>query len=652
MFFQLLPAQERLVGPDENPNARPQPVRVQPKGLRQAPDLLQLPFVDNFVPKKPWPDEQLWTTNGVYVNDHYPLNMPTLGVATFDPLDANGRLYPGLTGSASPADTLTSLPINLSGTANVVLSFFFQAGGLADMPGPNDLLMLEFYAPDTGEWSRVWSAAVNQADSSVAEFSAGGALVVHKFDTINSRFIYRALEVGPEYLQSGFKFRFTNLVTLVVNVNAPGRANYADAWHLSFVYLDKNRNLDDPRLPDVGIAVPQGPVTSVYSSVPAYHLNTTYAQQTLFGTTSNFTLTYRNLGWGTSNVTRRFSIRPLYGSMSAPATYSGGSENIFDFQTQTRVYNDFPPYNYYADDEKEAAFEIRSYLVTDSETSPLRKALRRNDTTTYVQRFHDYYAYDDGSAENGYGLFGNNTDAGRVAVQFESLRADSLRGVYLYFNLAKDSANIRAFKLAVWADNDGVPGALLFSQQVNRPVLRDSLNAYVAYKFAKPLPLARGQIFYVGWIQSSEVFLNIGFDANTLRGDKNYYALSPYSGWYYSIYDGALMMRPIFCKPEDFPDDFVPPPTPAHVTPEDDYLLHPNPASDVVFIRNLSAEENLLPQTAQQRVEVYNMGGRLVLSAYTSDGNFAVSSLPAGVYVVRIFENNMVKASRKIIIAR
>jgi hypothetical protein len=175
----------------------------------------------------------------------------------------------------------------------------------------------------------------------------------------------------------------------------------------------------------------------------------------------------------------------------------------------------------------------------------------------------------------------------------------------------------------------------------------------VAYKFAKPLPIARGQIFYVGWIQTSEVFLNIGFDANRLNGHRNFYALNAYDNWSQSIYDGSLMLRPIFCDAQNFPGDFVPPPPPApQARPDDDYLLYPNPAIDQVTIRNLKAERETLPPSNTQRIEVYDLRGTLMHSAYTPDATFSVSKLSAGVYVVRIYENNVVKTSRKIIVAR
>ncbi|MDR3181070.1 MAG: hypothetical protein LBT61_03970, partial [Prevotellaceae bacterium] len=194
-------AQEALVTLSENPAARPQPKNLRPQRSAVMPLAVpaaavasrQLPFVDDFVAVHPWPDTTLWITNGVYVNDHYALNMPTIGVATFDALDSLGRLYPHLGGSAAPADTLTSLPIDMSSASSVVLSFFYQPGGLGDMPGLLDKLRLEFNAPDTN-WTEVWSAAVNVDSSSIVEYRSMNVTgevdtVFHKFDTLYTQFV-------------------------------------------------------------------------------------------------------------------------------------------------------------------------------------------------------------------------------------------------------------------------------------------------------------------------------------------------------------------------------------------------------------------------------------------------------------------------------
>ncbi len=643
-------AQELVLGLEENPHAKAQPkTTISLKGPMNAPPSLSLPFIDDFAYPSPYPPQSLWQSKGVYVNNTYAINMPTVGVATFDALNDQGKLYAHLTSTSSPADSLISLPIDLAGTADVVLSFFYEPGGVGDMPGNTDFLNLEFYSPVTG-WNLVWQASVDEAAGKIVETNVGtGISLEHVSDTLDNKFIYTALAIDNSYLQDGFRFRFVNFVTLVVNKDVPGRASNADIWHLDFVYLDKNRDISDTNLPDVAIGVPQKPVTITYESVPASHLNSTEAQRQLFGNPMTFDITYRNLGWGTRNITRQFSISPLSGSSSLPETYAAGSENISAGETQVREYH-FDPYTFLADGDA-AAYKITSYLITDTDVSTLRKALRENDTTSYIQKFYDYYAYDDGTAENGYGLYGNRTDNGRVAVQYMPYKSDSLRGVYMYFNMAKDTANAKSFKIAIWSDNNGMPGALLYSQKVDRPAFRDSMNKFVAYKFSTPLHIAQNQKFYVGWMQMSEGFLNIGYDANRAYGGKNFYSLSSTGPWLPSEYQGSLMIRPIFCKSENFPSDYVPPPVEPSASSEESIILYPNPVSNILYIRSTNTE---MQDIQACYIEVYDMAGNLLLSNYSKDGSIMVSSLRAGMYIVRIKEkkNSKVKAVSKIIVNR
>ena len=76
----------------------------------------------------------------VFINNTYSDKQITCGIATFDALDSNGRLYATASSYGFKADQLTSQPLNLNYTAgdNIWLSFFYQAGGLGDPPEPND----------------------------------------------------------------------------------------------------------------------------------------------------------------------------------------------------------------------------------------------------------------------------------------------------------------------------------------------------------------------------------------------------------------------------------------------------------------------------------------------------------------------------------
>jgi len=150
----------------------------------------------------------------------------------------------------------------------------------------------------------------------------------------------------------------------------------------------------------------------------------------------------------------------------------------------------------------------------------------------------------------------------------------------------------------------------------------------------------------------SEGFLNIGYDANRSYEGKNFYSLGNNSPWVSSDYTGALMMRPIFCNPALFPPDHVLAHPPVTSEPaEEEFIIYPNPVSDVLYIRNKKQEaEGIYPSSLL--IEIYNMQGSLVLSNYVNNGNLFISSLRPGMYVMRIKENNKVKAVHKILVTR
>ena len=159
-FLVNSPAQEVITGLQSNSRIKNNGEQLRElKGLAAA-DTLVLPFFDDFSGHSIFPDPGKWTDNYVFINNTYSDRQITAGIATFDALDNSGRLYPTATSTGFKADHLTSQPINLNYTAsdNIWLSFFYQAGGLADPPEQNDSLTLQFFAPAEQKWYSVWKA--------------------------------------------------------------------------------------------------------------------------------------------------------------------------------------------------------------------------------------------------------------------------------------------------------------------------------------------------------------------------------------------------------------------------------------------------------------------------------------------------------------
>ncbi|MDR1554260.1 MAG: T9SS type A sorting domain-containing protein [Prevotellaceae bacterium] len=638
-------AQELLIGLQENPAIKK--IAEKRSNLMQLQSLIlrELPFIDDFSKDTGFiPDQTKWQGTSVYINNSYGMNPPSIGVATFDAINSKGELYDVGYIYSSAADTLLSQPINLAfPNDSIYLTFYFQAGGYGDLPENRDSLILQF-SPNGNDWNTAWKAFPSITDSTMTEIyyrSGETATYIRRVDSLPKYFFKAHVKVDKsEYFTNSFHFRFINHASISINEFTPGRASNADHWNIDFVYLDKGITALDTLIKDVAIMVPQQPFTSFYEEIPWSHYNSD-ARAKMFGSDLSISLTYHNLGWGTRQVSRHFAITPLFGN-GEYREFTEGIENIHDFETFSNTYS-IPNYDFYSDTDS-AEFEVKAYLTTDSE--PARIDYRYNDTTVYYHKFYDTYAYDDGTAENGYGLFGVGTSTGKAAMQFYCFASDSLRGVYMYFNHTINNVNENnKFKLTVWSDDNGVPGEILYTQNATKPTYSDSLNQFVAYRFTKPVFIERRATFYVGWTQTNDDFINLGFDRNRNHQDKVFYNI--YNLWESSIYAGSPMIRPIFSPAERFPENPVLPPE-NPISGISGVTLYPNPSAD--YIRMAWADEN--ENITAKRIEIYNMNGRLVKIENSDNNIINVSNLQAGTYIVRIYDGKNIKETKKIIVSK
>jgi hypothetical protein len=640
-------AQEVLIGLNENIHT----VRTAKFLRTKSISVIELPFVDDFSkPGQVVPNLDLWTNSqSVYVNRTFAINPPTVGVATFDPFDSKGKIYDIASSSVFAADTLTSRLIQLTclPADSVSLSFYFQPKGYGDMPESVDSLIVEFLSPSNTVWDKVWGASV-VSDSRIEIYDhLANTKTFIEDDSIGFKFFKANIKIeDAKYLSDGFSFRFINYASINIHPSFPGRSTASDHWHLDFVYLDKNRTVNNPNIPDIALVGEPKRLTTDYETVPATHFEA--AKADLFEDPMNLELNYTNLGWGVRSVTRNFRLRSLYGTLGRTLSYSAGAENIPDGSTINLSYA-IPRYELSVSGDS-AAFELLSWIDTDSDQSKFRAALRYNDTSRIVYEFKDCYAYDDGTAENGYGLFGSGSSLGKVAVKFRTYMADSLRGVYMYFNRSVNDVNTNYnFVVAVWSDAGGVPGELIHSETGGSPVFDNlsSLNEYVAYKFEKPVYISENEIFYVGWLQTDEGFLNIGFDRNRNSKSNVFYNLG--QTWEPSVFDGSLMIRPIFCSTDSqFSSDYV---ELKDIVEENsngrNFKAYPNPTRGIVYLD----DDDNHPLTFL-KVELYSLSGALVKVFENVSGNIDVTSITPGIYFLRVWDTDRkVRKVKKIIIA-
>ena len=573
-----------------------------------------LPFFDDFSNYEGAPAASLWADRQAFVNKDYAALPPTVGMATLDALDADGNLHATATTSIFSADTLTSRPIRLDSlfapyykklqpADSVCLSFYYLPGGgqgdmwerVGEAPDADDSLFVEFYDPVADEWVTVWGRGGISVDSLVAQTGRAWQYVMVPVREIR-------------YFQNGFRFRFRNYCSLDDNPK-PGISGNTDQWNVDYVSLTYNRTQAQQAVRDVAFVRKAPTMLRRYQAMPARQ----FRQSEM---ASNVDMTIANLYSQTLTSNYRYYVYDADGG--EVSNYDGGYENVPAYLPngtyQTSPNHAHPAVNFsYPVNGTQQTFDV-VHIVTEGATGD---AYRQNDTVRFRQVFADYYAYDDGVPENGYGL---TSTSGKVylANRFVLNVADTLSAVDICFNRTRNNENAGIkFYLCVWDDNQGRPGSLIYRDPVRQSVAFNGMNAFVRYRLSD-LPVVSGTI-YVGMEQQGNSYANIGFDRNNDAREQIYYRTS--SDWQQSILSGALMLRPCFGRSAlvsvDVPTDEVP-----HVT------LYPNPAKDVVHIDIDGAADAWL-------MALYDVRGRCCYSG-AGQSQISLVGYSPGLYLLQL----------------
>lgn len=605
-------AQEAVWGLSSNPSQADH--AHTEKGLlkslyQSAPDTLNLPFFDDFSSTQVTPDPHLWADQYVYINNGFAVNPVTIGVATLDALDASGVLYSNATTSSFPADLLTSQYINLAypTDSNIFLSFFYQAQGTSHTTSntidPEDSLYVQFYAPSQQKWETVW-------------ITPGDSLRPFRQAFIPVK--------DTAFLQKGFRFRFGNYASISIYSSDPTLAVTNGLWNIDYVYLNKGRSAQDTAIDDVAITQPLPSLLSGYESIPWTHFPAAANELMRSGKTS---IAYKNYSGLVQGLERSFNIRSLYTSY----TYAVPTNSVNIMPYSSQVYEPYTEKFLYESADS-ARFREIFYLTTDTVLS--RKAYRWNDTVSRTQDFYNYYAYDDGSAESGYGIIGDAKTA-YVAMKFYSYIPDTLQAVQIYFNSVYNDLNYIGFDIAVWDNGDNEPGNLLYSKgSASLHPTFEKRNHFATYMLDQPLVVT--DTFYIGWVQYSNGFLNAGLDMNHVNNDKLFYNVT--GTWKQSSVKGTVMMRPLLGK-RVYTGISSPPEA-------DNIQVYPNPANDELFI------VSGLNDGRRISYMLYDYTGKLILSGNTTSEPVNVSSLAPGMYILRLQDTSGNAGFKKVLIVR
>ena len=533
---------------------------------------------------------KLWKDNNAYHNYRFGVNPRTLGVMTFDGLDASGYPYAIGTSTSGYADYLTSKPIDLSGISisdSLYISFLYQPQGLGDVPEHSDSLILEFYSQSLNQWFHIWS-------------DSGKVVMPFKLVHISIK--------NPIFFSDAFQFRFKNY---------GGLSGALDHFHLDMVSIKPAEFLDTV-FSDFSIVYPINTLIKNYTSVPWDHYKSSSENKmtdSLQVLLYNGSASPENYLDGSVEV---FKSGLLEGSFSLPGFILAEEQINYAPLSYANSYHDLTgSYEF----DKTLNGSHQEFEVLTSATAQFDN-YEPNDSIRFTQGFYNYYSYDDGSAEAAFGLTGVQT---RLAVHFDSYEPDSIIGIDFSFVPSVNDVSDKLFLLTVWDDDNGVPGTVLYEDDVfspRVPLYAQGRNNFIPYYFIDTAKIAVGTSFFIGWRQLDPDRLNLGYDRNINKSHEIYYSVDGGGSWLLSPFSGSAMLRPIFSTSMDVSLGIK---NPDHE--EQSVLIYPNPSDKNIIVK--------VPFSHMDSRKLLLDGFGRIIQETVLD-SFDLSNLSPGLYFVNV----------------
>ncbi len=579
-------------------------------------DILSLPFWDDFSNNDVYPDENLWTNNSVFINNTYAKGPTTIGVATFDAVDANGFHYSHASSVPFEADKLISQKIDLENADQNTtwLSFYYQPQGNGNAPELNDSLIL-YFQDDESQWNKVWYSTGMEF-----KYFRDSVLLIdpdRTRDTNEFKLVMVQVD-SAKYFTDAFKFQFKNYASLAGDYN-PSAAVNCDHWNIDYVFLDQARDENDTVFKDIAFVQPPNSFLRTYESVPWSH----YDEVQKANLSKEYFYIRNNFNEEFHIEATEFLMKDIEANHMIDS-FNVSAIDINPFYNLTSLDWQFSkdPFYQLEQDELHVEYELR---LTTNDDYP------QNNSVFKDFHFSNYYAYDDGTAENAYGIEANGA---KLAYRFTSHIADSLKGVDMYFlRVDPEDEAVDAFSLCVWADNNGVPGELLI-EDGKVPEFSNETNEFATYEFSRAI--AVDGTFYIGWIQKSAERINVGFDVNKKSQDNIFYDI--YGTWENSSVSGSLMMRPLlgYVNTTSIKSE---------ASKATELKIYPNPANNHLYFSDLDYNEN-------HTITIYNSMGTLLYQGEAEAQGIDVSQLTNGLYIVSLTSNNNKPKVARLIISR
>ncbi len=437
-----------------------------------------------------------------------------------------------------------------------------------------------------------------------------------------------------QYYRDNFQFRFRNYASLDLDSWSSGSivgwSSNCDQWNIDYVRVDLNRNGNDLYPNDVAFVSPTLSSLREYQAMPWKQYRPSDMITNFHNDLSNLSNSSKNTSY-TFNIVKNHEqtiyVSPLNNENAQPYYPNGLHADPHHAEPQLEM-------SYEYDGADSATFTI-THIFSMVGGNDERRV---NDTSKFEQKFYNYYAYDDGTAEAGYCLLSTmlNPEAS-CAVKFTLAEPDTLQAVRMWFNHTLNDENVAEFTLMVW-DNDGIcadgsegPGTVLYELPARLPGFADDYLDFVPYYLDEPLPLSG--TFYVGFYQSHDVQLNIGFDQNNDASGKFFYRTT--AQWFPSFYQGAPMIRPVVGKSFDH----------YGVKPYDNLAnikIYPNPTKDRIHIQKPDDDEVM-------NYRILNIYGQCLESGALLSNELSLERYADGVYFIQFSRGDRPVFTEKII---
>ena len=414
-------------------------------------------------------------------------------------------------------------------------------------------------------------------------------------------------------------------------------------WHIDYIKLDAGRSLKDTFNDDLAISSTPTSLLKKYRSMPWKHFELNKSKYT---NDSIYFSVFNNSYRGFSGEHKRDLINNeqsvVFTTNYKPIIPGSGS---VPFSVATQTVSTSPGITNLTTTSTDLVKKFSNKISVKTTSGSGNDNHTTNDSITTTTTFSNYFAYDDGTAEAGYGIYLKNSAS--VALAYDLEKVDTIYGVQIFFNQSEYNVSTRKYDLTIW-DNispireNATQDRIIYKIKDLSPVYTNTINGFTTIRFDSGIVVPKR--FYVGWEQVGQFVLNVGLDENYTVGNKmvtNPNMFFKTDGfWLPTEIPGALMIRPLLGQFVDVPTNIEP-----KINNVIEFNLYPNPTKNV-----LNIETNT---TNKCEVILYDLMGKNLLQTIIQNQTNSINlpELQTGIYLVQIIDEiTGNKTTKKLII--